>query len=76
MSYDELRPVIERLDEIRNTLDKKYLNRYLSLNKVSQLTSLSISTIRRAIHKGSLKSSKRTGKILCLESDIRKWISG
>tara|TARA_B100001250_G_scaffold80151_1_gene65848 strand:+ start:436 stop:594 length:159 start_codon:yes stop_codon:yes gene_type:complete len=41
MNYDELTPIIERLDEIKNKLDGKYTNRYLSLNKVSELTSLS-----------------------------------
>lgn len=76
MTYNEIAPIIERLDDIQKKLDSKHVNKYLSINKVCDLTSLSPSTIRRALAKGELKCSKRFGKLLFLESDVRKWIDG
>ena len=68
--------IIERLDRIEKKLDGKLSNRFLNINQVSELTSLSASTIRRAITKGELKCSKKLGKLLFQESDIRKWLNG
>jgi excisionase family DNA binding protein len=67
-------PIIERLDRIEKKLDGRYTNKYLSINQVSDLTSISPSTIRRAIHRGKLKCCKTIGKLLFLESDVRKWL--
>ena len=75
MTYNELTPIMERLDTIQKRLDKKHVNRYLSINEVCELTSLSTSTIRRATKRGVLKCSKKLGKLLFLESDVRKWIN-
>ena len=66
--------IIERLDRIEKKLDGTFSNKFLSINQVSKLVSLSNSTIRRSISNGSLKCSKKSGKLLFLESDIRKWI--
>ena len=76
MTYNEIAPIIERLDNIQKKLDSKHVNKYLSINQVCDLTSLSPSTIRRALAKGELKCSKRFGKLLFLESDVRKWLDG
>lgn len=76
MAFTELIPIIEQLDRIEKKLDGNFKNQFLSINQVSKLTSLSTSTIRRAIKKGQLKCSKKLGKLLFLESDVRKWISG
>ena len=76
MNYNEIAPIIERLDNIQKKLDSKHINKYLSINQVSNLTSLSPSTIRRATKRGVLKCSKKLGKLLFLESDVRKWING
>ena len=76
MTYNELTPIIERLDTIQKRLDKKHVNRYLNIKEVCELTSLSSSTIRRATKRGVLKSSRKLGKLLFLESDVRKWING
>ena len=73
---NDILPIIEQLDRIEKKLDGKFSNKYLSINQVAKLTSLSTSTIRRAIQKGTLKCSRRLGKLLFLESDIRKWING
>ena len=76
MITTELIPIREQLERIEKKLDGNFKNQFLSINEVSKLTSLSTSTIRRALTKGELKCSKRLGKLLFLESDIRKWING
>ena len=76
MNYNEIAPIIERLDNIQKKLDSKQTNKYLSIIQVADLTSLSTSTIRRAVARGELKCSRRLGKLLFLETDVRKWING
>jgi len=76
MINTELIPIREQLERIEKKLDGSFKNQFLSINEVSKLTSLSPSTIRRAVAKGELKCSKRLGKLLFLESDMRKWING
>ena len=76
MLTTELIPIREQLERIEKKIDGKFSNRYLSINQVANLTSLSTSTIRRAIKRGQLKCSKKLGKLLFLESDINKWLKG
>ena len=76
MIYNQLTPIKEQLDRIEKKLDGNYKNRFLSINEVAKLVSLSPSTIRRAISKGELKCSRRSGKLLFQESAVRKWING
>ena len=73
---NDISPIIEKLDRIEKKLDGKYTNRYLGINQVSKLSSTSCSTIRRSVQKGTLKCSKKLGKLLFLESDVRKWLNG
>ena len=68
--------ILERLDRIERKIDRKMSNRYLNIGKVSNLTSLSISTIRRGVTKGELKCSNKLGKLLFQESAVRKWLNG
>jgi len=76
MAFTELIPIREQLDRIEKKLDGSFQNKFLSINEVSKLVSLSTSTIRRAVVKGQLKCSKRLGKLLFQETDVRKWING
>ena len=76
MTSIELLPIREQLERIEKKLDGKYTNRYLGINQVSTLVNLSNTTIRRSVQKGTLKCSRRLGKLLFLESDVRKWIDG
>ena len=66
--------IIEQLDRIEKKLDGKYTNRYLNIRQASDLTSVSPSTIRRAIRRGELKCIKKLGKLLFLEKNIRNWL--
>ena len=72
----DLLPIREQLERIEKKIDGNFKNQFLSINEVSNLTSLSASTIRRAIDRGELKCSKKLGKLLFLESDVRKWLNG
>ena len=76
MTSIELIPIREQLERIEKKLDGTFSNKFLSINQVSALVSLSSSTIRRAVAKGELKCSRRLGKLLFLESDVRKWLNG
>ena len=76
MTSIELLPIREQLERIEKKLDGSFSNKFLSINQVSTLVSLSPSTIRRAVEKGELKCSRRLGKLLFQESDVRRWING
>jgi len=52
MISTDLIPIREQLERIEKKLDGTFSNKYLSINQVSKLVSLSSSTIRRAIEKG------------------------
>ena len=76
MTTTELLPIREQLERIEKKLDGNYSNKFLSINQVSALVSLSPSTIRRAVAKGELKCSRRLGKLLFQELAVRKWLNG
>jgi len=76
MTYTELIPIREQLERIEKKLDGSFKYQFLSINEVSKLTSLSPSTIRRAVAKGELKCSRKIGKLLFQESDVRRWLNG
>ena len=76
MTSTELIPIREQLNRIEKKLDGNFKDQFLSINEVSKLVSLSPSTIRRAVAKSELKCSRRLGKLLFQESDIRRWING
>tara|TARA_Y100001970_G_scaffold175888_1_gene214451 strand:+ start:481 stop:711 length:231 start_codon:yes stop_codon:yes gene_type:complete len=76
MITKDLIPIREQLERIEKKLDGSFENKFLSINEVSNLTSLSASTIRLAIDRGELKCSKKLGKLLFQESDVRKWLNG
>ena len=76
MIITELIPIREQLERIEKKLDGRFSNKFLSITEVAILTSLSPSTLRRAVAKGELKCSKIVGKLLFQELDVRKWLNG
>ena len=62
------------IDELVDLVNKSQTNNMLTIRDVSKLTTLSTSTIRRAVKKGLLKKCKRPGKLLFRTSDIDKWL--
>ena len=75
MINTELIPIKEQLERIEKKIDGNFKDQFLSINEVSKLTSLSPSTIRRAVMQGKLKCSRKLGKLLFQESAVRKWIN-
>ena len=71
----DLIPIGEQLNRIEKKIDGKIPNRYLDINQVSNMTCLSVSTIRRAVQKGELKCSRKLGKLLFEERNIRRWLN-
>jgi len=71
-----LNTLIEKLDRIEKKLDGKITNPYMDIQQTSEFTSLSISTIRRAVNRGELNCSRKLGKLLFQESDIQRWLNG
>ena len=68
--------LIELLIEIKTLILGKVNERWLTLIEVSDYASVSESTIRRAIVKGNLKSSKVTGRLLFKVSSVDRWLNG
>ena len=68
--------IVELLNEIKTLILGKVNERWLTLREVSEYTSVSESTIRRAIKRGVLKSSDKTGRLLFKVSDVDRWLNG
>ena len=68
--------IMELLNEIKTLILGKVNERWLTLKEVSDYASISESTIRRAIVKGDLKSSKVTGRLLFKVSSVDRWLNG
>ena len=66
---------VELLEEIRDLILGKISNRWMNIKEVSNYTSVSQSTIRRAVQKGVLKVSTTTGKLLFKLSDVDRWLN-
>jgi excisionase family DNA binding protein len=71
----ELR-TIELLTEIKGLIKDKVSDRWLCIREVCEYVSISESTIRRAVRKGSLKASQSTGKLLFKISSVDRWLNG
>ena len=65
----------ESLKEIKSLIQDKIANRWMDIKEVSEFTSVSASTIRRAVRKGVLKASTSTGKLLFKVSDVDRWLN-
>ena len=64
------------LNEIKSLIQGRGANQWPDIGEVSNQTSVSKSTIRRAVQRGALKASHRTGKLLFKVADIERWLNG
>ena len=76
MINTELIPIRELLERIDKKLDGKFSHKYLNINEVARISSLSPSTIRRAVVRGELKCVRRKGKLIFKDSEVHQWING
>jgi len=67
--------IVELLNEIKTLILGKVNERWLTIREVAEYTSVSESTIRRAIKKGVLKASDKTGRLLFKVSDVDSWLT-
>ena len=67
--------IVELLNEIKTLILGKVNERWLTIREVAEYTSVSESTIRRAIKKGVLKASDKTGRLLFTVSDFDRWLT-
>ena len=74
MSNAEFHELMMILDRVERNQVNTQPKRYLTIKDVSNSTSLSQSTIRRAIKKGELKCSKKLGKLLFKVEWIDNWL--
>lgn len=68
--------IIKKLDEIKQLLNKQIPDKWLTMIELKEYTGLSESTIRRAIQRGVLKVSNKTGKNLFKISWVDRWLDG
>ena len=68
--------ILQKLDEILTHIDNNQkTERWMNIKEVAKITSLSMSTIRREVKKGSLNCSNITGKLLFKTSEIENWLN-
>ena len=65
-----LREVVKHLKIIRELKDDSWM----SIRTVSTYSTLSESTIRRAINKGHVKVYRSTGKLLFKRREVDRWL--
>ena len=67
--------LLEKLDEIKSILTGKTNDKWLKIDEVCRYSSISDSTIRRAVRRGTLKASTSTGRLLFKKSNVDKWLT-
>ena len=73
---EALIPVMERLDRIERSLEKNQAPKLMTIKDIMSYASLSETTIRRHIQRGTLKPFKENGKKLFRRSDVDRWLRG
>ena len=67
--------LLEKLDEIKSILTGRTNDKWLKIDEVCRYSSISDSTIRRAVRRGTLKASTSTGRLLFKKSNVDKWLT-
>ena len=73
---EALIPVLERLDRIEMSLEKNQTPKLMTIKDIMSYASLSETTIRRHIQRGTLKPFKENGKKLFHKIDVDNWLKG
>ena len=68
--------IIQKLNNIESLLNKNNFSHWLTLKEVCQYAKLSTSTIQRAVQKGEIKVSKKTGKNLFKIQWVEQFLNG
>ena len=68
------RMILKKINKIQDQILKNNHDEWMCMKDVVKYTKLSDSTIRRAIKKGCLKVSRKTGKNLFQKSWINQWL--
>ena len=68
--------IIEMLNGMKDMIEGKVSDKWLNIQDVCNYTSVSKSTIRRAVKRGTLKASQSTGKLLFKVSSVDRWLKG
>ena len=69
-------PVMERLARIESKLESNQLPKLMTIKDIMSYSSLSETTIRRHIQRGTLKPLKGDGKKLFRRVDVDNWLEG
>ena len=64
------------LEELKSLVIVKYHNRWMNIKEACDYASVSESTVRRAVKRGTLKASHSTGKLLFKVSSVDRWLNG
>ena len=67
--------IIEMLEELKSLIITNHHNKWMNINEICNYTSVSESTIRRAVRRGTLKASTSTGRLLFKKSNVDKWLT-
>ena len=73
---EALIPLVERLERIESKLNEKQVPKLMTIKDIMSYASLSETTIRRHILRGTLKSFKDEGKKLFRRVDVDNWLKG
>lgn len=68
--------IMEMLTEMKEMIQGNISDKWMNMKDVCNYTSVSESTIRRAVKRGTLKSSQQTGRLLFKRTDVDNWLKG
>lgn len=69
----EIKEKISNMERILQRLNNS--SNWISMNEAATYSGLSKSTLRRAVQVGSLKCSRKSGKLLFKRDEIDRWLN-
>ena len=66
--------IMEILEELKSLMITNHHNKWMNINEICNYTSVSESTIRRAVKRGTLKASNQTGRLLFKRTNVDNWL--